>query len=337
MTAERKRTLLRAALCLAAAAAALTALILFRAGQAEKEHPETRKPGTDAFLREGMVQRDGVWYRKKPGMKVLLILGIDQEDSEQPKGRANRYRNGGQADFLLITAIDHAAKQVHLLQIDRDTMADVTVLDVFGRESGSRTMQICLQHSYGANRDDRAQNTLRAVSRLLNGLELDGYLSADYSAVPALNDAIGGVTVVVPADMTSVDPDWKEGTSVTLHGMEAETFVRTRKTVGEGTNADRMTRQNEYIRKAAEQIRKFLSGNSNGGERLLAALKKYTVTSIPDQELLVEMIDASGYETLPTEYLEGSYSIGRDGFVEFHAAEGSAEEWILKCLYEPEA
>ena len=336
MNAERRKVLLRAALLLLAAAALLIggmkAIDRFQ-GDAYRE---TRGEGTEAFMQSGVVEWAGARYRKTPAVKVYLIAGIDRDGSAPGGVSTSRYRNGGQADFLLLLAVDATHRQIHQLQIERDTMTDVTVLSVYGQESGTRVMQICLAHSYGANQEDNAQYTLRAVRKLMDGIEIDGYYMVNYGAVSVLNDELGGVSVTVPDDMTSVNPLWTEGSTVTLAGKEAETFVRTRQTVGQGTNRERMGRQKEFMERALEKLRQGMKKDASFGLRVLAALRKDAATDLTDQQLAEEIRRSAGYQALPVEYLEGEYGADEEGYVEFYPRENSAREWIFRHLYTKE-
>ncbi len=305
-------------------------------------YQEKRESGNQAFMEEGQVEWQGAKYRKKPAMTLIMVGGIDKEDTEEKTARVS-YRNGGQADFLLLLGIDHQNRQIHQLQIDRDTMADVTVLGVYGNETGTRRLQICLAHSYGARPEENAKYTVKAVERLLfsgsddgtqlTGVNIDGYYMVNYSAVPALADALGGVTVKIPVDMTSVNSAWHEGATVTLRGSDAETFVRTRKTVGEGTNQERMSRQNLFMRSATDQMRKKLSQDSGFADVLLKTLKNVATTNFSDQELLNEITESRNYELLPVDYLPGEYILAENGFIEFYCKEGSAREWVMTHLF----
>ena len=82
----------------------------------------------------------------------------------------------------------------------------------------------------------------------------------DLSAIPQLNDAVGGVTLTCLEDMTDVDETWTEGAEITLHGKRAETYVRHRKTTisdeTQDNNAPRMERQKQYINKLIVILRK---------------------------------------------------------------------------------
>lgn len=334
MISDKKNVLIRAAvLC-------VTAIILFFGGIAvvdlvqQEQYAEVRGKGTAEFMNAGIVVLEGERYKKTPAVTTILVTGIDQEANEQQGISTSRYRNGGQADFLILLSIDATNRQIHQLQIDRDTMTDVTVLSVFGRETGTRVMQICLANSYGANRTENAQYTLSAVRRLMgDDVEIIGYYAVDYSAVSVLNDTLGGVTVTVPDDMTSVNPLWEKGKVIRLEGQEAETFVRTRQTIGQGTNEERMRRQNEFMRSAISQMRDKLSEDSSFASTLLNALKQNATTSLSDQTLLGFLLDSSSYTVLPVEYLEGEYKIGDSGYMEFYADENAAKNWVFRHLY----
>ena len=334
---HRRRTILRAALLGAAfLALLLTGIWLLESWQTSR-FQERRETGNEEFMNAGRTVWEGEEYRKIPGVTTLLIAGIDQEADPQQSVGTSRYRSGGQADFLLLVSIDHTNRRIHQLQIDRDAMAEVTVLSVYGQETGVRLMQIWLAHSYGANREENAQYTVKAVRGLMNDLEIDGYYMIDYTAVSALNDALGGVTVTIPDDMTVVNPLWTAGSTVTLHGTEAETFVRSRRGVGEGTNVERMRRQSEFMQKALARMQERMADDSGFGLRLLSDLAAKAITNLPDQQLAAEIQNAFEYQSAPPEYLDGEYRLGNSGYREFHVAEGSARRWIMTHLYTRES
>lgn len=336
MTPERKGILIRALIICAAAIVILAAIsILADRWESIKYHEENQREVTQDFIEEGVIEWEGARYRKTPALSTYLVAGIDKE-TDTPATASNKYRNGGQADYLLLLTVDHTNRKIYQLQIDRDTMTDVTVLSVNGKEAGTRVLQICLSHNYGFTKDENARYTVRAVRHLMQDIEIDGYFMVNYSAVPVLNDTLGGVTVTVPDDMTSANPLWTPGAVITLQGKEAETFVRSRKTVGQGTNVERMARQNEFTRNAIRQMNRRLSENADFAGKLLAALKKVSVTNIPQQQLLLEINEAHDYEFEPVEYLKGESLIAENGFAEFHADESSITEWMMNRLYTKE-
>ena len=333
MNTGRKKTVVRAVVLCGIVVGLLYAAVRFIDHVQREQYVESRGTGTEAFMEAGSVEWEGERYKRTPGVTTILVAGIDRERDARQGVSTSRYRNGGQADFLLLLAVDHTHRQIHQLQIDRDAMTEVSVLGVYGQETGTRVMQICLAHSYGANGEENARYTVKAVRGLMGGIDIDDYYMLDYGAVPVLNDALGGVTVTVPDDMTSVNPRWAKGSVVTLAGDEAETFVRTRKTVGEGTNEERMRRQNAFMHSAVSALREQLARRAEFGGQLIASLREHVATSLSDQRLLETMQGAVDYEVLPVEYLDGEYKVGESGYMEFHAGEDSAERWIMRHLY----
>ena len=329
----RRRTFLKAGIITACVLALLIlALILLRNADRER-YRETRGEMSDGFGQLQTVEWKGSTWREKPAVTTILVAGIDKTDDSR-ETVSNEYRNGGQADFLLLVAIDHTDKKIHQLQIDRDTMADVTTLGIFGNETGTKSMQICLAHAYGKTPKDNARNTIRAVQNLLEGIQVDGYYIVDYSSVPVLNDTLGGVTVTIPTDMTAVNPAWTAGKQVTLRGAEAETFVRTRKALGDEDNVNRMARQNEFMQQAIRQMARKVSEDVSFAGTLVENLRKLAVTNLTAAQMEEDLGKAYSYEVLSVDHPAGEHSFGRDGFMEFHMQEGAAVEWVLEHLYE---
>lgn len=328
----KKRHWIRAGILgLIAVAVLVTGIVLLNDSERD-QYAEKRGKMSDGFGQLKTVTIGGVTYREKPAVTTLLIVGVDKPEATE-NVTVGSYRDGGQADFLLLTAIDHTDKKIHQLQLDRDTMAEIDILGIFGNEVGTRKEQLCLAHSFGATPADNAKYTIRAVERLLDGLEIDGYYFIDYTAMAPLNDALGGVTVKVEFDMTPVNPAWTKGSTVTLKGKEAEDFVRARMTVGEGTNEERMVRQNEFMKNAIAKLKEKTAEDLGFGERVLEQLQNLSVSNMTAKRLAEEINKAQGYETMAVEHPEGEYTEGKDGFVEFHMREGAAVEWVLRHLY----
>mgnify|MGYP001718301415 FL=1 len=91
------------------------------------------------------------------------------------------------------------------------------------------------------------QYMVDAVSNLFYGMPINGYVALNMNAVGMINDAVGGVTVTVPEDMTQVDPSFAEGAMVTLTGDQALKFTRYRDTEKDFSNNSRMERQKQYL------------------------------------------------------------------------------------------
>ena len=328
---DKKQVLLRAIILFGLTALLIGGFLIYQNHKQDRQTP--RSSGTKEFMEEGIEIWDGERYRKTPAVTTMLLGGIDRTGNELEGISSARYRSGGQADFLMLIAIDHTNRQIHRLQIDRDAMTEATVLSVYGQETGTRLMQVCLSHSYGATKEDNARYTVRAVKNLMNNLDIYNWYMVDYTGVSTLADMLGGIQLIVPQDMTSIDPTWTEGAEITLQGVQTERFVRERLTIGSGTNEERMKRQLVFMDAALEQTRNAIDENSDFASDLLSALRSKSETNLSDIDLLDMINECKNYEFLPVEYLDGTHIIGDSGFMEFYPAENTSQDWIIRNLY----
>lgn len=268
-------------------------------------------------------------YRERALTNVLLI-GVDW--TEQAQRASARY--DGQADFLLLLSFDREKKTVASLQLDRDTMTPIRIYGPFGDYTGVRETQICLSHAYGATAEENCENTVWAVGRLLGNIPIDGYMALDMSGITALNDALGGVTVTLEEDFSSLDPQMVKGATITLQGKQAETFVRGRTGVGDGTNASRMQRQRTFIRSAEELLVQRMNEDMGYAGTLYDALAGHMTTNIERGWLINRAYECRDYRRPETKTLAGGHCIGADGFMEFHADKDALNALLTEMCFE---
>ena len=201
--------------------------------------PEAQEP-----VKRKTVVHEDIAYFPRQDITTILVMGIDEEG---PVTDSGSYRNTGEVDMAALLILDLADQSYSVLCLNRDTMVDMPVLGIGGRQAGSFYGQLALSHTYGSGLQDSAENTKETVSALLNGITIDYYVAMNMDAIGILNDAVGGVTVTVTDDFSQVDSALPMG-QVTLKAEQAMTFVRTRKNVGTQLNLSRMRRHESYIR-----------------------------------------------------------------------------------------
>ena len=278
------------------------------------------------------MQYDGrTWTYRERELTNLLLIGVDWAEMHSP---ASSGRYAGQADFLLLVTFDKKNKIVSMLQIDRDTMTDIRVYSPFGDYTGVRETQICLSHAYGATAEENCENTVWAVGRLLGNIPIDGYMALDMSGITALNDALGGVTVTLEEDFSALDPEMAKGATLTLRGKQAETYVRGRTGVGDGTNATRMRRQKAFMQKAADLVAEGLERDPGFAGTLLDSLSSHITMNVTRGWLINKAYESSGYTRPDMQTLAGSHTIGADGFTEFHADMDALNNLLAASFFE---
>lgn len=318
--------------CAGAAALVLCLAAAYIAGQRFEKAGRTQAYGdlNGRFQEQPIVTYDGVEYQRRAGLESYLFMGIDRRE-----GQTDGYRSGGQCDFLMVVVLDRQNKMVRRIQIDRDTMAEITVLGVLGNNLGTNTHQICLAHGFGDGAAQSCGFAVEAVERLLCGVEMDGYVSMELDGIVALNDLLGGVTVTVEDDFSAFDPAMTPGSTLTLQGRQAELFVRYRMEIGDGTNAARMVRQQQYLANAFDQIALRLKEDAGFAAALFDGMQPYLLSDLTRGRMINEANRAAKYDIEPMRTLEGEHTIGEDGFVEFHADGEALVRLVLDVFYTP--
>lgn len=276
------------------------------------------------------VVRDGVEYFPRQDITVLMVMGIDQEG---PVTDSGSYRNTGAADVVMLLIFDETNKDCSILYLNRDTMLQVPVLGLGGKQAGTVHAQLALAHTYGSGLEDSCENTVRAVSDFLNGIAIDYYISMRMDAISLLNDAVGGVTVFVEDDFSKVDPSITMG-EMTLRGEQAMNYVRTRQGVGDQLNLSRIDRQKDYIEGFADAFEKAMDADPEFVVTAYDAVSPYLVTDCTVNTISSMLSRYEGFEIRQIVTPEGENVMGQ-AYYEFHADTEKLDELILRLFYAP--
>lgn len=225
---------------------------------------------------ENTIHISGNRYGFDHRLEAFLFIGTDASGNSDP----DDFR-GPMADFLLLMVLDHTEDTIGYLQIDRNTVTDVRELDWEGEEITSRKLQICTAHWYGRSPEMAAENTVYAVRQLLGGLgKIDGYFVMNIADIGQLNHAVEGVEVTVEDDLDKGDPALKKGETLTLSDSQAAWFLQARMGVGEGTNAERMARQRQYMASFFRKVKEKTMEDPKFGLKLWNTLKGCAVSNM---------------------------------------------------------
>ena len=328
--AERKARAKRNLIFLIALLVILVAGLMIYEHYEQSQQVQERGVLPEGFGQRKRVQYDGHTYAERPAQTTILVMGVDKEEGEEGIGA----RAGGQSDFLMLLVVDHQNAQIHQLQIDRDTMTEVSVLGILGNPVGTRTLQISLSHGFGLTEEACCDNTVNAVSHLLEGIEIDYYVSFNMAAMAQVNNLLGGVTVTLDEDYSDIDPAMTKGATLTLTDEQAAQFLRARMSVGMGTNEERMARQRLYLSGAADALRQKTSESLDFIGTFYQGMADMMTTNMSESLLANEVGAAYGYEVIPVETLPGEHAIAEDGFMTFTVSEGAAAQWVMNVCYE---
>ncbi|MBR5126034.1 MAG: LCP family protein [Oscillospiraceae bacterium] len=276
------------------------------------------------------IERNGVKYFPRQDITVIMVLGIDKYGVVEPSGS---YNNDGDADMVALLIFDETNKTVSAVCLNRDTMLEMPVLGIGGRQAGTIYQQLTLAHTYGSGLEDSCENMKTTVSNFLNGLHIDYYFSMNMDAISILNDAVGGVTVNVTDDFSNLDPSITMG-EVTLQGQQAINFVRTRKGLGDQLNISRMERQRAYINGFMDALQEKLEKSDSFALNTYSRISPYIVTDISSNAFNGILQRYSDYELKEIVSPEGENVHGSE-YMEFYVDEEALDDLILRSFYAP--
>ena len=262
-------------------------------------------------LSSNEVSYDGKTYLRNTYIKAYLVMGIDRKDSLEDK-QVNG--SGGQADAIFLIAYDTAHNSVKILKIPRDTMTPIPMTDLSGNLLGADYQHLTLAFGYGDGREQSCQFMCDAVSNLLNGFPIDGYIAATTNVISILNDLVGGVDVVIEQDgLEKANPAFIKGSKVHLVGDMAEKYVRYRDITEFNSAIDRMDRQTQYLIGFEKQFKHMVSRDDGFIVKMLDAVTPYMITSLDKGSYLKLAMDIAAsrditeedFVTLPGESYEG--------------------------------
>lgn len=324
----RKILVIGGSVLLWAAALAVLLMILGRGGEEEPAPIFGTLEGRFESSVTLELNGETLHYRENE-VTNYLIIGVDKTDVTQVTG----HQNGGQADFLVVLSIDRINRCITPVMLDRDAMVEMQTYGVFGHPAGTRVMQLCLAQAYSGVNIPGSVNTVETVEKLLQGIEIHHYVVLDMTAIPLINDAIGGVEVTLYDDFSAFDPAMTEGTTLRLMGEQAEFFVRGRMTVADGSNASRMARQQQYLSGLLTQFRRAVKGNQVKLNEVLDAVRGHMASDASDNTLLQDVNAYDDYEWNALRVLSGEHTVDEYGFAEFWVDEAALAQLVADIWF----
>ncbi|WUH93252.1 LCP family protein [Streptomyces sp. NBC_00433] len=204
----------------------------------------------------------------------ILLLGSDNRgDGNEKYGEDSGTQRSDTAILLHLAADRHSATA---MSIPRDLMAHVPSCD---KPNGGKT-EAKLEQFNWAFQFGGAACTIRTVENM-TGIRIDHHLIVDFSGFKKIVNAINGVDVCLaePVHDTKAHLDLPAGRQ-TLNGEQALGYVRARHGFGDGSDTERMDRQQGFLGSLFSKV------SSNGV--LLNPTKVYPVLSAATSSLTAD-------------------------------------------------
>ncbi|KMS67334.1 LytR family transcriptional regulator [Streptomyces viridochromogenes] len=230
----------------------------------------------------------------------ILLIGSDSR-----AGRANRRygRDSGteRSDTTILLHLSAQRRSATAVSIPRDLMVDVPGCR---RPDGSRTEPMFAMFNYAFQKGGSAC-TIRTVERLTD-IRVDHHMVVDFHGFKEMVDAVDGVEICLAQPINDKAAKLRlPAGKVTLNGEQALGYVRARKSLGDGSDTDRMERQQRFLAALVHKVQ--------SNDVLLNPVRLYPVldaatsslTTDPDLASLRGLYElARGVRDIPTERVQ---------------------------------
>ncbi|MEV6018926.1 MULTISPECIES: LCP family protein [unclassified Streptomyces] len=180
----------------------------------------------------------------------ILLIG---SDSRSGAGNRKYGRDSGteRSDTTILLHLSANRRSATAMSLPRDLMVDVPGCR---RPDGTRTRPMLAMFNYAFEVGGSAC-TIRTVERLTD-IRVDHHMVVDFHGFKDMVDAVDGVEVCLrkPIDDKAAKLRLPAG-KVVLDGEQALGYVRARKSIGNGSDTDRMDRQQKFLGALISKVR----------------------------------------------------------------------------------
>jgi len=247
-----------------------------------------------------------------PQAENIMIIG---SDTRHDQGRGfGQDLTTDQSDTLMIMHIAADRKWVNVMSIPRDSWVNIPACKMGNGQMSSPTHYkineaFALGNLYGNHTDLGVACTEKTLEQD-TGIHIDHFVVVNFEGFRDMVNALGGVE---ECNTTEID-DPKSGLHLKpghhlLHGLGALAYVRARYTLGDGSDLERIGRQQAFMSSLVERVKSKLLDPLAIYHFLDAATKSITVDSqmgglhgLYDLAMSVRSLPASAvtFFTLPT-------------------------------------
>jgi LCP family protein required for cell wall assembly len=228
----------------------------------------------------------------------ILLLGTDTRSGEGNSKYGSDDNGSQRSDTTILLHITADRQSATAMSVPRDLMVTIPSCR---KADGTRTRERFAQFNWAFQWGGTAC-AIRTIERF-TGIRIDHHMVVDFSGFKDMVDAVHGVEVCLkePIKDPAAHLDLPSGRQ-TLNGEEALGFVRARKSIGNGSDTERMDRQQQFLGALVKKVRS--NGVLLNPTRLYPVLDAATksITTDPGLDSLKDLYELTrSIRNVPTE------------------------------------
>ncbi|MGW1928753.1 LCP family protein [Streptomyces sp. NPDC001919] len=212
------------------------------------------------------------------GSLDILVLGSDSRSGDN--GAYGKDEGGARSDTAMVVHVYEGHKRASVVSVPRDTLVDRPKCTDAQGAAVPGEQRAMFNTAYEVGGPACAVKTVESMS----GIRMDHYIEVDFTGFKKLIDKLGGVEITTTAPIKDGKShlDLAPGTH-TLDGEQSLGLVRTRKSVGDGSDLGRIQLQQAFMKAFMNQVKDV--GVLTNPKKLLDLADAATKAITPDSEL----------------------------------------------------
>ncbi|MFE1380524.1 LCP family protein [Streptomyces sp. NPDC058740] len=212
------------------------------------------------------------------GSMDILVLGSDSRSGAN--GAYGKDEGGARSDTAMVVHVYEGHKKASVVSIPRDTLIDRPRCTDAKGNTVAGEHRAMFNTAYEVGGPACAVKTVESMS----GIRMDHYVEVDFTGFKKLIDQLGGVEVTTTKAIKDSKShlDLEPGTH-TLDGEQSLGLVRTRKSVGDGSDLGRIQLQQAFMKAFIDQVKSV--GVFSNPKKLFDVADTATKAITPDSEL----------------------------------------------------
>ena len=329
---EKRRKMILLGVTIAVAVIALATGVVLKKLNEQKIYHVTSAKSVDVGAGYRYTEYNGKKYQYNNRVTTLLYAGLDSFDEMK---QTAVYGDKARADSIMLIVLDEASKKMSVVAINRDTMTEIHRFSRNGDDLGTYVTHLGYAYANGDGGEASCENLMEAVSNLIDGLPIDGYIVSNQTSIVMINDLVGGVTVTVPNDdLVAQYPELTKGSVVTLDDSNVRAYVQQRDTAVDFSNEGRIERQKSFVLSFMDEFSTLVNDDASQVWDKLEECSSWLQTDITKNRYL-SLADAFSQTSLTSDsyyILEGEDQLG-ELHDEFYYDEDALQELIIKLFY----
>ncbi|MCB5179113.1 LCP family protein [Streptomyces antimicrobicus] len=183
------------------------------------------------------------------GAQNILVIGSDSRSGKE-NARYGQDQGTQRSDTTILLHLPADRRSATAVSLPRDLMTRIpSCLGTDGTRTEERFAQFNWAFQWGG-----AACTIRTVE-LLTGIRVDHHMVVDFRGFKKMVDAVGGVEVCLKTPVNDAEAKLRlPAGRQTLQGEQALGFVRARYSLGNGSDTERMERQQQFLASLVKKV-----------------------------------------------------------------------------------